>query len=133
MGTRLTTVSVRLDQQASVRVDKAAQVLHQPKGAFLAQVGEEAAGQVVLQWAVKQYTTGVASLSELAAETQLPLERIAQQVAEDRAGQAAEMYLVSCQHLAQTLRMPKFYRVAKKAVHQVRQDLALARRREDER
>jgi len=41
MGTKLTTVSVRLDRRRSVQVDKAAQVLHQSKGAFLAQAGEE--------------------------------------------------------------------------------------------
>jgi uncharacterized protein (DUF1778 family) len=127
MGTKLTTVSVRLAPQASVHVDKAAHVLRQSKGAFLAQAGEEAAEQVLLQWAVKQYAVGVASLSELAAETQLPLERIAQQVTEDHAGQVAEMYLASCQQLARTLRMPKFYRIAKKAVDRARQELAPTR------
>src|SRR5262245_19487884 len=123
MGTKLTTVSVRLEKHASARVDKAAHVLHQSKGAFLARAGEEAAEQVLLRWAVKQYGTGVASLSELAAETQLPLERIAQQVAEDRAEQATDMYLASCQQLSQTLRIPKFYRSAKKAVSNARRDL----------
>ena len=123
MGTKLTTVSVRFEKHASARVDKAAHVLHQSKGAFLARAGEEAAEQVLLRWAVEQYTTGVASLSELAAETQLPLERIAQQVAEDRAEQTTEMYLVSCQQLSQTLRIPTFYRNAKKAVAQARRDL----------
>jgi hypothetical protein len=127
MGTKLTTVSVRLDPQASAHVGKAAHVLRQSKGAFLAQAGEEAAEQVLLQWAVKQYAAGVASLSELAAETQLPLERIAQQVAEDRSGQATEMYLASCQQLARTLRMPKFYRLAQKAVDQARHELELTR------
>jgi uncharacterized protein (DUF1778 family) len=116
MGTKLTTVSVRLAEEASVHVDKAAHVLRQSKGAFLAQVGEEAAERVLMQWAVKQYATGVASLSELAAETQLPLERIAQHVAEDRAGQVVEMYLASCRHLARTLGTPKFYRLAQRAI-----------------
>jgi hypothetical protein len=123
MGTKLTTVSVRLEKQASVRVNKAALVLRQSKGAFLARAGEEAAEHVLLRWAVAQYTAGVASLSELAAETQLPLERIAQHVAADRADPATEMYLASCQHLSQTLRMPTFYRSAKKAASQVRRDL----------
>ena len=126
MGTKLTTVSVRLDRRTSVQVDKAAQVLHQSKGAFLAQAGEEAAERVLLRWAVDQYVAGVASLSELAAETQLPLERIAQQVAEGRAEQATEMYLASCQKLSHTLRMPKFYLVAKKAARQARQEPAQA-------
>ena len=126
MGTKLTTVSVRLDRRTSVHVDKAAQVLHQSKGAFLAQAGEEAAERVLLQWAVDQYVAGVASLSELTAETQLPLERIAQQVAEGRAESATEMYLASCQKLSHTLSMPKFYLIAKKAVRQARQEPAQA-------
>jgi predicted transcriptional regulator len=123
MGTKLTTVSVRLDQQASIHVDKAAHVLRQSKGAFLAQAGEEAAERVLLQWAGDQYAAGVASLSELAAETHLPLERIAQHVAAGHTEQATEMYLASCQQLAHTLRMPKFYLLAKKAVRQARQEL----------
>lgn len=123
MGTKLTTVSVRLEKHASARVDKAAHVLRQSKGAFLARAGEEAAEQVLLRWAVEQYTAGAASLSELAAETQLPLERIAQQVAEDRSEQITTMYLASCQQLSQTLQIPTFYRSAKKAVSQVRRNL----------
>ncbi len=118
MGTRLRTVSVRLGGRAGVHVDKAAQLLHQSKGAFLARAGEEAAERILLKWAVEQYSAGVASLSELAAETELPLEAIAQQVAESRAGEAMEIYLVSCQKLSQTLNLPKFYTTAKKAVHQ---------------
>jgi len=124
MGTKLTTVSVRLASRASVHVDKAAQMLHQSKGAFLAQAGEEAAERILLQWAAEQYAAGVASLSELAAETQLPLERIAQRVAEGRAEQVTEMYLASCQKLSQTLRMPQFYLTAKKAARQVKQERA---------
>ena len=58
MGTKLTTVSVRLEKQASARVNKAAHVLHQSKGSFLARVGEEAAEEVLLRWAVEQYATG---------------------------------------------------------------------------
>jgi len=124
MGTKPTTVSVRLDSRASVHVDKAAQVLHQSKGAFLAQVGEEAAERILLQWAVEQYATGGASLSELAAETQLPVEHIAQQVAEGRLEQMTEMYLASCQKLSQTLEIPQFYLTAEKAVRQVKQEKA---------
>jgi hypothetical protein len=79
---------------------------------------------------VEQYTTGGASLSELAAETQLPLERIAQQVAEGRVEQMTEAYLVSGQKLSQTLNIPQFYLTAKIAVRQAEQErvpLAAAR------
>jgi hypothetical protein len=133
MGTKLTTVSVRLDTEATVHVGKAAQVLHQSKGAFLAQAGEEAAERVLLQWAAAQYTAGVASLSELAAETQLPLERIAQQVTEGQAEAATDMYLTSCRQLSRTLRLPQFYLMAKKALRQVGQEATSASAPQQER
>ena len=119
MGTKLTTVSVRLDTEATVHVGKAAQVLHQSKGAFLAQAGEEAAERVLLQWAAAQYTAGAASLSELAAETRLPLERIAQHVTEGQAEAATDMYLTSCRQLSRTLQLPQFYLTAKRVLRQV--------------
>ena len=81
-------------------------------------VGEEAAEQVLLNWAVEQYTAGVASLSELAARTDLPLEAIAQQVTESRAQEATEVYLAGCQRLARDLNLPQFYTAAKKAAKQ---------------
>lgn len=118
MPTKLKTVSVRLDRRAGTYIDRAAKLLHQSQGAFLARVGEEAAEQVLLNWAVEQYSAGVASLSELATQTDLPLEAIAQQVAESRAKEATEVYLAGCQKLAQNLNLPQFYTTAKKAVKQ---------------
>lgn len=123
MGTKQTTVSVRLDAAASLHVDKAAQVLHQSKGTFLAQAGEEAAERVLLQWAATQYTAGAASLSELAAETGLPLERLAQRIAVDRAEAMTDMYLTSCRQLSRALRLPKFHLMAQKALRQVGQEI----------
>ncbi len=89
MATKLKTVSVRLDHRAGTYIDRAAKLLHQSQGAFLAKVGEEAAEQILLRWAVEQYSAGVASLSELAEQTDLPLEAIAQQVAQSRAYSAS--------------------------------------------
>ena len=116
MATKLKTVSVRLDRQAGMYIDRAARLLHQSQGAFLARVGEEAAEQVLLKWAVEQYRAGMASLSELAEQTDIPLEAIAQQVAENRAKEATEVYLAGCHKLAQNLNLPQFYTTAKKAV-----------------
>ena len=116
MATKLKTVSVRLDRQAGMYIDRAAKLLHQSQGAFLARVGEEAAEQVLLKWAVEQYRAGTASLSELAEQTDIPLEAIAQQVAESRAQEATEIYLAGCHKLAQNLNLPQFYTTAKKAV-----------------
>jgi uncharacterized protein (DUF1778 family) len=107
MAPKLKTVSVRLDRRAGTYIDRAAKLLQQSQGAFLARVGEEAAEQVLLKWAVEQYSAGVASLSELAAQTDLPLEAIAQQVAPSRAKEATEVYLAGSQ---------KFYTTAKKVL-----------------
>ena len=118
MATKLKTVSVRLDRRAGTHIDRAAKLLHQSQGAFLARVGEEAAEQVLLKWAVEQYSAGVASLSELAEQTDLPLEAIAQQVAHSRAKEVTEVYLAGCQKLTQNLNLPQFYTTAKRAVQQ---------------
>lgn len=123
MGTKQTTVSVRLDAEVSLHVDKAAQVLHQSKGTFLAQAGEEAAERVLLQWAATQYAAGAASLSEVAAETGLPLERLAQYIAVDRAESMTDLYLTSCRQLSRALRLPKFHLMAQKALRQVEKKL----------
>ncbi len=119
MATRLKAVSVRLDRRAGLYIDRAAKLLHQSQGAFLARVGEEAAEQVLLKWAVEQYNAGVSSLSELAAQTDIPLEAIARQISGSRAKEATEVYLAGCQKLAQNLNLPQFYQTAKRAVQHV--------------
>ena len=116
MPTKLTTVSVRLDDESGAQVEKAARLLRQSKGAFLARAGEEAARKLLLAWAVQRYLTETASLSELAAETALAFEAIAQAVVQQRGEQAADMYLASSRRLAKTLGIPEFYAEAKRAV-----------------
>ena len=120
MATKLKTVSVRLDNESGAQVEKAARLLRQSKGAFLARAGEAAARKVLLEWAAQQYIFETASLSELAAETALPLEGIAQAVAQQRGEEAADMYLASCRKLAETLGMPEFYGEARRAIEAVK-------------
>jgi uncharacterized protein (DUF1778 family) len=127
MGTKLKTVSVRLDARASARVERAARLLRQSKGAFLARAGEEAAQRVLLEWAAQRYEAEAASLSELAAETGLPLEAIAQEVTRQRGEDATEHYLASCRKLSETLRMPEFYAGARRAIEVLTQEAASAR------
>ena len=57
-------------------------------------------------------------MGKLAAETELPLEAIAQE--------ATELYLASCRKLAETLNMPEFYAEARRAVEVVAQEAAPA-------
>lgn len=116
MGTKPKTVSVRLDKETAAQVEKAAEILHQSQGAFLARVGGEAARNVLLDWAADQYRSQSASLSELAADTGLPLEGIAQRIVEKRSEQATEMYLASARKIAETLDVPEFYEAAQRAV-----------------
>jgi len=69
---------------------------------------------------------GTASLSELAAETELPLEAIAREVTRQRGEEATELYLASCRKLSETLGMPEFYAGARRAVEVVAQGTASA-------
>lgn len=126
MGTKLRTVSVRLGDESGARVERAAHLLRQSKGAFLARAGEEAAERVLLEWAAQRYGAGTASLSELAAETELPLEAIAQEVVRQRGEEVTELYLASCRRLSKTLGMPEFYAGARRAVEVLTQETAPA-------
>jgi hypothetical protein len=119
MGTKLKTVSVRLGDEAGARVSKAAQLARQSKGAFLARAGEEAARTALLDWAAQRHATGEASLSELASETGVPLEAIEKHLAAARSQEAAAMYLTSARRLANTLKRPRLYTDAKRAVEAV--------------
>ncbi len=116
LGTKLKTVSVRLDDDAGARVGKAAKVARQSKGAFLARAGEEAAERVLLDWAVQRHTAGEASLSELASETGVPLEVIAQYIAGQRSEQLTGMYLTSARRLSEIMHDPRFFADARRAV-----------------
>src|SRR3989454_7078169 len=124
VGTKLKTVSVRLGDQAGVRVSKAAQLARQSKGAFLARAGEEAARQMLLEWAVQRHASGEASLSELASETGVPVEAIAQHGSQQRCAEATEMYLTSARKLAEALKTPLFYAEARQAVDIARKEAA---------
>jgi len=116
MGTKLKTVSVRLEDRAGARVSKAAQLARQSKGAFLAHAGEAAARNLLLEWASERHASGEASLSELAAETGVPIEAIEEHVSGQRSEEATAMYLTSAQRLAEALKTPRFYADAKRAV-----------------
>lgn len=122
MATKLKTVSVRLNDQASARVDRVARLLRQSRGAFLAQAGDDAAQRALLDWAAHQYREEAASLSELAAELQLPLEAIARHVIGSGMKEASALYLSSCRKLAETFDMPDFYTRAQIALQLVEEE-----------
>ena len=70
------TVSVRLDPQAERRLEKAAALTKQSRGAFLEAAGDEAAIRILRDWAVARYRAGDRTFSELAEETGLAVEEI---------------------------------------------------------
>ena len=116
MGTKLRTVSVRLDDQAGARVSKAAELVRQSKGSFLASAGEAAAEKILLDWAQRQWEAGEASIGELAEETGIPFEAIEQYISGQRSAMGTKMYLASARRLAELHDDPAFYEAAKRAV-----------------
>jgi predicted transcriptional regulator len=102
MATTKRTISVRLDDVAKQRVERAAKLVRQSSGAFLEKAGEEHARVVLLEWAVARYRRGEASFSELAEEAGLAVEEIMDAAGSQGKEQAPEMYLAGCRTVAET-------------------------------
>ena len=119
MPTKRRTVSVRLEPAAARRLERAAGLLRQSRGAFLEKAGEEAARRVLLEWAVASYRQGERSFSELAEETGLPVEEIMEAVGGRDREAALAMFLASCRTIAEVEASPEFLRLAEEAVRAV--------------
>ena len=118
MPSKKRTLSVRLDPLAERRLERAAALRKQSRGAFLERAGDELASRVLLDWAVERYREGELTFSELAEQTGLPIEQIMDAVTE-RAGDAGhEMFLASCKALAEVEHDPAFLQLARRAVKQ---------------
>jgi len=120
MATRKRTISVRLDDRAKRRVEKAAKLLKQSSGAFLEKAGEERARQLLLEWAVSGYQRGEASFSELAEETGLSVEEIMEGVGSQGKEEVLLMFLASCRTVAETRSNPEFLRLGQEAAKALR-------------
>ncbi|GEM_PF-1023476 len=116
MATKKRTISVRLDDAAKQRVERAARLLKQSAGAFLERGGEEQARHILLAWAVDQHRSGAASFSELASETGLAVEEIMLAMGSQGKEEALEMFLASCRTVAEIRGNPEFLRLAEEAV-----------------
>ncbi len=114
------TISVRLDAQAARRLEMAAKLMKQSRGAFLERAGDELARGLLLDWAVARYRRGGASFSELAEETGLAVEEIMEATGQQGQEAALEMFLASCQTIAQTQNKPEFLSLAQEAAETVR-------------
>ncbi|MBM2826011.1 MAG: hypothetical protein HW403_75 [Dehalococcoidia bacterium] len=116
MVTKKRTISVRLDDAAKQRVERAARLLNQSAGAFLERAGYEQARHILLAWAVDQHRSGKASFSELAAETGLAVEEIMMAMESQGKQETLEMFLASCRTVAETRGNPEFLRLGEEAV-----------------
>lgn len=120
MPTKKRTVSVRLDDDAKYRVERAATLLKQSSGAFLGKAGDEQARQVLLNWARDRYLAGKGTFSELAGETGLGVEEIMVAMGRGEELDALDMFLNSCRTAAEASGNPDFLRSAAQAVDVVR-------------
>lgn len=124
MGTSKRTISVRLDDDAKRRVERAAHLLKQSSGAFLEKAGEEHARRVLLAWAVDRHRRGDASFSELAVETGLGVEEI--MVAEGTEGRqdVLDLFVANCRTVAEARGDPDFLRLGEAAAELVAKERA---------
>ena len=120
MPTTKHTVSVRLDGPAVQRLERAARLVKQSRGAFLEKAGDEAARRVLLDEATRRYRRGEGSFSELAAETGLAVEEIMDAVGHEARDQALDMFLASCRTMSAANNDPEFLRLAQQAAAAVR-------------
>ena len=120
LGTNKKTISVRLDDAAKRRVERAARLLKQSASAFLEKAGEEQAGHVLLTWAADRHRRGEASFSELAEETGLGVEEIMLAVGSQGKQEALDMFLASCRTVAEARGDPDFLRLGEEAVKVVK-------------
>src|SRR2546427_10610651 len=93
MPTKKRTISVRLDDAAKRRVDRAAKLSKQSAGAFLEKAGDAQARDLLLTWATNRHRSGGESFSELAAETGLDIEEIMRAMVGDSQQEALAVFL----------------------------------------
>lgn len=100
----------------SVRLDPAAKLPHQSRGAFLQRAGDATARQVLLEWATTRHRRGEASASELAEQTGLAVEELMAARGDEGKDEALAQFLASCRTVAETGANPEFLRLAEEAV-----------------
>lgn len=117
MPTKKRTVSVRLDDAAKLRVERAARLRRQSSGAFLEEAGDRQARQILLTWAIARYRAGESSFSELAAQTGLDIEEIMLAMDTEGRQEALTMFLASCRTVAEAAGNPNFFQLGEEAVN----------------
>jgi uncharacterized protein (DUF1778 family) len=115
-----TTVTVRLTDEEYDVLTRLCDLQQTTRTAYLARVATLHAKQDLLSYAVEEYRTGRASLSELATRTGLDVPTIMEGVAritgEDT--EAVDGFLSAVETLSQLHNDPEFYAMASKAIRQ---------------
>ena len=113
-----TTVTIRLNDQQHALLQRVCRLKNQSQAGYLAHLATEQAKKDLLDYAVKQYVAGKASLSELVTKTGLDIttlmEAIAEVSATDRA--ARDTFLAAVKAISKAHKDPNFYAVALKAL-----------------
>ena len=113
-----TTVTVRLTDEEYEILRRLCAVKHTSQTGYLTRLATSQARKELLDYAVEEYRTGRASLSELARKTGLDVPTIMEEVAkvtgEDK--RAVEGFLSAVKALSEAHEDPEFYRLARKAI-----------------
>ena len=109
-----TTVTVRLTDEEYEVLRRLCALKKTSRTAYLARLATSQAKQELLDYAVREYLEGKASLSELAKKTRLDVPTIMNEVARVRGEdkQAVEGFLSAVKALSELNNDPEFYKLA---------------------
>ncbi len=115
---KMVTISIRLTPEQHTIVQQLCRLKHMSQTAYLATLATEHAQQELLDYAVRAYREGRASLSTLATQTGLDVPTIMEAITPTAAQDASarEAFLAAAQSLAQAHHDPEFYALAVKAL-----------------
>ena len=112
------TVTIRLTPEQHDILQRLCGLKHTTQSAYLAYLGTEQARKELLNYAVREYLEGRASLSELATQTGLDspsiMDAIAAVSSEDK--RSVDAFLSAAKALSRAHKDPEFYELARKAL-----------------
>lgn len=111
------TVSIRLTREQHRLLQRLCSIMHTTQSAYLTGLAEEEAKKELLQYAVRQYVNGAASLSELSAMTGFDVPKLMDAVGEtsEKDKRGIETFLNAAKAVAAIHKDPEFYELALKA------------------
>lgn len=115
---RQRTITVRLDPQQHAVLKTVCALRRQSQTGFLTKLATEQASKELLKYAVDEYIDGRASISELAAKTQLDVTALMDAIAvsSQSSRQNDEAFLAAARAVAEASGDREFYEVARRAL-----------------